>query len=200
MSFAARDSFDFVASSLIHPAPETPPGAQVSLELAAVPNSALWYPNGYGEAVLHNLSVTVGPSGAAGVSRWEKRIGLKSVELVQAPLPPGLPCGRPDCGDAPTCSDTPLGGPHPSCTEHRDEGKCTRVTRLLFGKQCDFCFGVSVSTTVPLPAHCQPPLRAQGRAPGVLSCVSERTATDPFLSTRVVGYDSDPLHLSRAGR
>ena len=117
-----------------------------------MPNSALWYPNGYGEAVLHNLSVTVGPSGAAGVSRWEKRIGLKSVELVQAPLPPGLPCGRPDCGDAPTCSDTPLGGPHPSCTEHRDEGKCTRVTRLLLENNVTF-----VLVSVPAPrSHCQP--------------------------------------------
>ena len=29
---------------------------------------------------------------------------------------------------------------------------------VAFGK-CDFCFGASASTTVPVPAHCQPPLR-----------------------------------------
>jgi hypothetical protein len=77
------------------------PGEQkirVSLELSDVPKAALWYPNGYGEAVLHNLSVTVGPHPAGGAkvadtemvggnaTHWVKRVGLKSVELVQAPV------------------------------------------------------------------------------------------------------------------
>ena len=41
------------------------PGEQkvrIVLELSDVPKAALWFPNGYGDAVLHNLTVTVGAS------------------------------------------------------------------------------------------------------------------------------------------
>jgi hypothetical protein len=74
----------------------------VIMELRDVPQSALWYPNGYGNAVLHNLTVTVGEPPSASTdsvqervldavrgpdpSRWSKRIGLKSVEIVQVRL------------------------------------------------------------------------------------------------------------------
>ena len=42
----------------------------VIMELRDVPQSALWYPNGYGNAVLHNLTVTVGEPPSAQSSRW----------------------------------------------------------------------------------------------------------------------------------
>lgn len=138
---------------------------RVSLELKDVPQSALWYPNGYGDAVLHNLTVAIGetmsakatdldkhilretldaPSGA-GASRWTRRIGLKSVEIVQEPLPPGLPCGRADCGGGPTCSDTTTGGPY-TCALQKANGKCNQSLtpwHVPLGHCCTTCFGCS---------------------------------------------------------
>ena len=135
------------------------PGEQqvrISLELADVPKSALWYPNGYGAAVLHNLSVAVGDGTTdnadpdnASQSRWVKRIGLKSVELVQAPLPPGLPCGRPDCGAGLTCSDTPPGSKQgKSCAFYKTNGRCNQTSSQgqnfsSRGKCCMTCSGCS---------------------------------------------------------
>lgn len=60
----------------------------VTLELTGVDASELWYPNGYGAQPLHNLTVTVAPTASSAVgdagdaSRWARRIGLKTIELV----------------------------------------------------------------------------------------------------------------------
>jgi hypothetical protein len=129
---------------------------RVVLELSNVTKAALWFPNGYGEAVLHNLSVTVGPgpSGAdyqtrdaeiGDASRWSKRIGLKTVELVQQPLPPGLPCGREACdGGRPRCSDHIKG--EYSCAFQKAQGKCNQSLspwHVPLGKCCATCFECS---------------------------------------------------------
>ena len=71
--------------------------ATLALSVAVGPSDgvSLWYPNGYGEQSLHNLSVTlcttsaVASSGQAAACAvpWSKAIGLRVVELVQEPLP-----------------------------------------------------------------------------------------------------------------
>ena len=129
------------------------PGEQkvrVSLELTGVPKAALWYPNGYGEPALHNLTVAVGPSAAddaelGDAAHWSKRIGLKSVELVQDAMPSGLPCGRPHCGGGPTCSDDPDSGQY-TCAFQKAHGKCNQSLtpwHVPMGTCCTTCFDCS---------------------------------------------------------
>jgi hypothetical protein len=129
------------------------PGEQkvrLTLQLSGVPKEALWYPNGYGEAVLHDMNVTVQAAAHSGQvpdasKQWVKRIGLKSVELVQEPLPPGLPCGRPNCGGGPTCSDRSTGGGY-TCAFQKASGKCNQSLapwHVPLGYCCATCFNCS---------------------------------------------------------
>ena len=83
--------------------------------------------------------------GGSDASRWSKRIGLKTVVIVQAPFPKGLPCGRADCGGAPTCSDTPTGGGY-TCAFQKAGGKCNQSLtpwHVPLGQCCTTCFECS---------------------------------------------------------
>ena len=52
---------------------------------------SLWFPNGYGEQALHNLTVTLCDTGGGGgghcASPWASALGLRVSQLVQDPLP-----------------------------------------------------------------------------------------------------------------
>jgi beta-mannosidase len=54
---------------------------------------SLWYPNGYGEQPLHNLTVTLCAAGNSSLADsacsapWTAAVGLRLAELVQDPLP-----------------------------------------------------------------------------------------------------------------
>jgi beta-mannosidase len=48
--------------------------------------SELWWPNGHGPATLHKLSLVV-DGGEDESQQWAKKFGLRSVELIQEPIP-----------------------------------------------------------------------------------------------------------------
>jgi beta-mannosidase len=136
------------------------PGEQkvrVVLELTGVPKAALWFPNGYGDAVLHNLSVTVGDDQTHDAeindaSRWSKRIGLKTIEMVQQPLPPGLP------GAQPGCSDYTKG--NYSCAFQKADGKCNQSLspwHVPLGRCCSTCFECSDACLAVNGEKAEPP-------------------------------------------
>ena len=136
---------------------------QLSLDLDDVQRSALWFPNGYGAAVLHDLTVTTSAAADADAeigkaSRWSKRIGLKRIELVQAPLPHGLPCGRADCGGSPGCSDVPTGGGY-TCAFQKANGKCDQTLKpwhVPLGQCCATCFNCSAACLAAAGEPAQP--------------------------------------------
>ena len=56
-----------------------------------VEDPALWWPRGHGEAVLHDLEVTLlDPDGSA-LDSWQRRVGLRSVTLDTTPDEHGTP-------------------------------------------------------------------------------------------------------------
>ena len=64
--------------------------AALALTVDVGTTKALWYPNGYGDQPLHNLTVTLcttASGGGACAVPWSKAIGLRLVELVQDTLP-----------------------------------------------------------------------------------------------------------------
>ncbi|MFF5173779.1 glycoside hydrolase family 2 protein [Micromonospora sp. NPDC000089] len=60
------------------------------LELV-VPDPALWWPRGYGDAPLHELTVELTDGDAAVLDTWSRRIGFRTVELDTAPDEAGIP-------------------------------------------------------------------------------------------------------------
>jgi beta-mannosidase len=70
-------------------------GVEVAVRLAAGAASAvvdvvvadpeLWWPRGHGEAVLHDLEVTLGDADGTPLDAWHRRIGLRSVALHTTP-------------------------------------------------------------------------------------------------------------------
>ena len=63
---------------------------------------------------------------------------------------------------------------------------------VAFGK-CDFCFGASASTTVPVPAHCQPPLR---ETKGARTLSNERAKCNRSFSSDARGTLSTCVALA----
>jgi beta-mannosidase len=64
-----------------------PPGADRVTAVAHVPDPALWWPRGYGEQPLYDCEVTLldPRDGGAGLDRWQRRIGFRTVTLDTAP-------------------------------------------------------------------------------------------------------------------
>ena len=56
-----------------------------------VERPALWWPRGYGEAVLHDLEVVLLDDGATPLDSWERSIGLRTIALDTAPDEHGTP-------------------------------------------------------------------------------------------------------------
>eukprot|EP01043_Picozoa_sp_COSAG02_P016126 COSAG02_NODE_703_length_18313_cov_58.533652_9_plen_504_part_00 len=64
--------------------------ATLTLTVDVRSTNTLWYPNGYGDQPLHNLTVTLCTTASGGHAcavPWSKALGLRLVELVQEPLP-----------------------------------------------------------------------------------------------------------------
>ncbi|WP_058623011.1 glycoside hydrolase family 2 protein [Microbacterium testaceum] len=68
---------------------EARPGQPVVIDLA-VPDAEPWWPRGYGEARLYDLTVRVG-DGADEATRWSRAIGFRHVEVDIAPDEHGSP-------------------------------------------------------------------------------------------------------------
>ncbi len=56
-----------------------------------VADPALWWPRGHGEAVLHDLEVTLFDPDGSALDSWQRRVGLRSVTLDTTPDEHGTP-------------------------------------------------------------------------------------------------------------